>query len=149
MKFNKQVTSSRRKQRKAHFSASSAGRRQRMSSTLSHDLRAKHGVRSLPIRKDDEVFVLRGEHKGRDGKVVQVYRKKYCIHIEKLTIDKANGATVNIPVDASNVQITKLRLDRARKKLIERKAAGRAKHSSKLSGSKFSESTVSNMSQVD
>merc|ERR1712010_150913 len=121
-----------------------------MSSNLSHDLRAKHGVRSLPIRRDDEVLVLRGEHKGRDGKVITVYRKKYCIHIEKLTRDKANGATVNIPIHPSNVQIQKLKLDRARKALIERKAAGRvAANARKGAQGKFSESTVSNMSTVD
>ena len=31
-----------------------------MSSTLSKDLRKKHGVRSMPIRKDDEVIINRG-----------------------------------------------------------------------------------------
>ena len=31
-----------------------------MSATLSKDLRKKHGVRSMPIRKDDEVSILKG-----------------------------------------------------------------------------------------
>ena len=31
-----------------------------MSSTLSKDLRTKYGVRSMPIRKDDEVSVRNG-----------------------------------------------------------------------------------------
>ena len=31
-----------------------------MSATLSKDLRKKYGVRSMPIRKDDEVTVLKG-----------------------------------------------------------------------------------------
>ena len=42
-------------------------------------------VRSMPIRKDDEVSVSRGTFKGREGKVVQVYRKKWVIHIERVT----------------------------------------------------------------
>ena len=29
---------------------------------------------------------------GRDGKVVQVYRKRWVIHIERLTREKVNGA---------------------------------------------------------
>jgi large subunit ribosomal protein L26e len=29
--------------------------------------------------------------KGREGKVVQVYRKKWVVHIDKITRDKANG----------------------------------------------------------
>jgi len=32
-----------------------------MSSTLSKDLRKKHGVRSMPVRKDDEVIINRGK----------------------------------------------------------------------------------------
>lgn len=52
-----------------------------MSASLSKDLRKKHGVRSLPVRKDDEVVVVRGTNKGQKGKVIQVQRTKYAIHI--------------------------------------------------------------------
>jgi len=137
MKFNKAVTSSRRKQRRAHFGASSGERRKRMCSPLSADLRSKHNVRSLPIRKDDEVLVIRGEYAGREGKVVQVYRKKYAIYIEGLTTEKANGQTVFIPVDPSKVVVTKLKLDRARNALIDRKNKARersGKNQSEKSG---------------
>lgn len=57
MKFNKLVTSSRRKNRKRHFNAPSHIRRRIMSSPLSKDLRNKYSVRSMPIRRDDEVQV--------------------------------------------------------------------------------------------
>ena len=57
MKFNKLVTSSRRKNRRRHFTAPSHIRRKIMSAPLSKDLRKKYGVRSIPIRKDDEVMV--------------------------------------------------------------------------------------------
>lgn len=64
-----------------------------MSSPLSKDLRQKYNVRSMPIRKDDEVQVVRGHHKSQQvGKVVQVYRKKYVIYIERIQREKANGA---------------------------------------------------------
>lgn len=46
----------------------------------------------MPVRKDDEVTVVRGSLKGREGKVTSVYRRKYVIHIGGLTKDKANGA---------------------------------------------------------
>ena len=36
--------------------------------------------------------VVRGNYKGREGKVVQVYRKKWVIHIERITREKASGA---------------------------------------------------------
>ena len=57
MKFNKLKTSSRRKNRKAYFNAPSHIRRKFMSSPLSKELRQKYNVRSMPIRKDDEVQV--------------------------------------------------------------------------------------------
>ena len=53
-------------------------------------------ARSIPIRKEDEVKIVRGTNKGRDGKVIQVYRKKWVIHIERITREKANGSTVAI-----------------------------------------------------
>lgn len=74
----------------------------------------------MPIRKDDEVRVLRGEFKGKEGKVVQVYRKKYVIHVERCTRDKANGQTINVGIDASNVEITKLKMDKGRKAILDR-----------------------------
>lgn len=45
----------------------------------------------MPIRKDDEVMVMRGTFKGREGKVTAVYRKKFVIHIERVTVEKVNG----------------------------------------------------------
>merc|ERR1719456_1941883 len=92
MKFSKDVSSSRRKSRKAHFSASSEERRILMSAPLSTELRDKYKVRSVPVRKDDEVSVVRGTYKGREGKVMQCYRKKWVIHVERITREKASGA---------------------------------------------------------
>ena len=97
------------------------------------------------MRKDDEVLIIRGDHKGREGKVVQVYRKKWAIYVDKVTREKANGTTVQIPVNASKVVLTKLRLDRARKASIERKS--KAKGAS--TKGKHSEGSVSTMSTVD
>jgi large subunit ribosomal protein L26e len=118
MKFNPRVSSSRRKSRKAHFTAPSSLRRVIMSAPLSSDLRSKYNVRSLPVRKDDEVQVVRGTFKGREGKIVQVYRKKWVIHIERITREKVNGQTVNVGVNPSKVVITKIRLDKDRKRCL-------------------------------
>ena len=49
-------------------------------------------VRSMPVRKDDEVSVVRGTYKGREGKVIQCYRKKWVIHIDRITREKQSGA---------------------------------------------------------
>merc|ERR1711978_108792 len=125
MKFNKMVSGSRRKQRLRHFNAPSHIRRKIMSSPLSKDLRTKHNVRSMPIRKDDEVQVVRGHYKGQSGKVVQVYRKKFAIHIERIQRDKANGASTNVGIHPSKVVIQKLKMDKDRKRILERKALSR------------------------
>jgi large subunit ribosomal protein L26e len=96
-----------------------------MSSHLSKELKEKHGVRAMPIRKGDEVVIVRGQNKTHTGKVLTVYRKKYCIHIERYTKEKSNGQTVPVPVHPSNVFITKLKMNEDRKNLLERKAANR------------------------
>mmetsp|Transcript_139733 Transcript_139733/g.243324 ORF Transcript_139733/g.243324 Transcript_139733/m.243324 type:complete len:130 (+) Transcript_139733:56-445(+) len=121
MKQKATVSVSRRKSRKAYFTAPSHIRRKLMSSPLSKDLRTKYNVRSMPIRRDDEVIITRGKYHDREGKVTTVYRKKWRIHIERVTRDKANGQTVNIGIHPSKVMITKLKLDKDRKALLDRK----------------------------
>merc|ERR1712008_240508 len=92
MKYSTTVSSSRRKSRKA-----------------------RHGVRSMPIRKDDEVIITRGMYKTREGKVTACFRKKFVVHVERITREKANGATVNVGIPASSLTITKLKMDKDRK----------------------------------
>merc|ERR1711998_432037 len=126
MKYSANVSASRRKSRKAHFSAPSSVRRKIMSAHLNKDLSQKYHVKSMPIRKDDEVIVARGSNRGREGKVIQVYRKKYVIHIERVTREKSNGSTVNVGIHPSNVLITKLKLDKDRRKILDRKDTSKA-----------------------
>merc|ERR1719473_2457307 len=144
MKFSPDVSSSRRKARKAHFASSSVQRRKIMSASLSKELQAKYNVRSMPVRKDDEVTVVRGLYKNREGKVTACYRKKFVIHVERITREKANGATVQVGIDPSKVVITKLKLDKDRKSILERKNRSDA---DKGKG-KYAESDV-NMAGVD
>lgn len=99
-------------------------------------------VRSIPVRKDDEVVVTRGEFKKKEGKVVQVYRKKYVIHVERCTRDKNNGQSIHVGIDASNCVITKLKLDKSRKAILERK--NRA-----TKGGKGVETPLDNLAGVD
>ncbi|KIJ25133.1 hypothetical protein M422DRAFT_77134 [Sphaerobolus stellatus SS14] len=120
-KYNPDLASSRRKSRKAHFSAPSSVRRKIMSSPLSKELRGKYNARSIPVRKDDEVRIVRGKYAGREGKVVQVYRKKWVIHVDRVQRDKSNGSTAPIGIHPSKVVITNLKLDKDRRAILERK----------------------------
>ncbi|KAL8651283.1 MAG: hypothetical protein Q9210_003344 [Variospora velana] len=125
-KINTSLHSSRRKSRKAHFQAPSSVRRVIMSAPLSKELRDKHNVRSIPIRKDDEITIVRGTNKGRTGKVTSVYRLKYVIHVERVVREKSNGQSVPLGIHPSKVQITKLKGDKDRDNILERISKGRA-----------------------
>merc|ERR1712193_332873 len=88
MKSHATKTSARRKQRRAHFTAPSHIRYRLMSAGLNKELRNKRGIRSMPIRKEDEVLVVRGKFKTSAGKVNQVYRSRWCIYIDGLSKSK-------------------------------------------------------------
>merc|ERR1719183_873122 len=96
-----------------------------MSCPLSKKLKTKYDCRSVPVRKGDTVHVKRGSVeegvKGKIGKVLTVYRRRWCIHVEKVVRDKKNGSQVPIPINASNCEITQLKLDTSRKALLQRK----------------------------
>ena len=50
--------------------------------------------------------MVRGHFKGQQvGKVVQVYRKKFVVHIERIQREKANGATVYVGIHPSKVRV--------------------------------------------
>jgi len=124
MKFNKFVSSSRRKARRRHYNAPSHIRRKIMGVALSKQLCREYGVPrlTLPIRRDDVVKVITGKFKEETpSKVVRVHRKKYRLFVENIQREKANGAQVKVPVHYSNVVITKLKLDGFRKNLIKKK----------------------------
>ena len=82
-------------------------------------------MRSIPIRKDDEVTIVRGTNKGRDGKVTSVYRLKYVIHVERVSKEKSNGQSVPIGIAPSKVIITKLKIDKDRESILKRLKEGR------------------------
>lgn len=98
----------------------------------------------MPVRSEDEVQIVRGSFKGKEGKVAAVYRKKWVLHIENVSRESARGATVPVGIDASKVVITKLKLDKDRKALLERRAAGKD-----AGKGKFSEQDVQAMENVD
>lgn len=85
---------------------------------------SQHGWRGQSLTLT--LKVVRGHYKGQQiGKVVQVYRKKYVIYIERVQREKANGTTVHVGIHPSKVVITRLKLDKDRKKILERKAKSR------------------------
>jgi large subunit ribosomal protein L24 len=89
---------------------------------LSPELRAAHIAKSIPVRSGDTVRVMRGDHKGFEGKISRIDLKKYRIYVEGLTREKVDGTTIFVPVHPSKLMITRLNLDdKWRKKILERK----------------------------
>jgi large subunit ribosomal protein L24 len=120
------ISSKPSKQRKLLFQAPDHIRYKHFAAPLSPELRKTYGIRSLPVRRGDTVRVMRGDHKGFEGKVSRVDRKKYRIYIEGLTRERVDGTTVFIPIHPSKVMITKLNLeDKWRKQILERKKRGK------------------------
>ena len=88
-------------------------------------------MNAIPVVKGDKVKIVRGSQKGKEGKVTEVYRKKWVIHVEGVTGDKANGSNYKIGLDASKVEITELKLNKDRKNILERKATKAGKYTEK------------------
>ena len=130
MKYNVNVTSDRRKNRKAHFTADSATRAKLMCAPLAKDQQSKYGVKSMPIRKEDRVRIVRGVSTGSaiEGKVTRVYRKKFVINVDRHVREKTNGQQVPIGVHPSNVVITQLKMDKDRKAKLDAKKASMDAH---------------------
>ena len=92
------VASKRRTQRKLQLTAPSSIKRRLMSCHLSKSLREQHKIRCLPIKRGDEVKILKGKSKGKAGKVVQVYRRRNVIYVDKVNREKQNGQAVFLPI---------------------------------------------------
>ncbi len=110
-----------RKQRKALYNAPLHRRRKLVSAHLSRDLRAQLGKRSLPIRKGDEIKIMRGSNSGKTGKIVEVDLKKAKVFVEGIVRKTAKGNEAKVPMEPSNLLITKAEFsDKMRQKILER-----------------------------
>ncbi|KAM0680614.1 60S ribosomal protein L26A [Glugoides intestinalis] len=120
---NNTVSQSRRKMRKAHFTASESQVRIMMSSRLSKELRELYGFKSFPVHSGDLIVVTTGKFKKREGKVLSVSRKTRKVTVEGCSSIKASGGTILYPIDPSNLIIKNLELDDDRVKSLESKKA--------------------------
>ncbi len=110
-----------RKQRKARYNAPLHLRHKFMSAPLSEELQGKYGKKSLPVRKGDTVRVMRGDEKGKEGKVRSVDLKKEKITMEGVFVARSDLSEVPRPLHPSNVVITKLELkDKLRDAALKR-----------------------------
>jgi len=100
-----------RKQRKYRANAPLHIKHELVSANLNKELRKKYGRRSFPVRKGDNVKIMRGEFTGKTGKVSIVSLKKLKLAVEGIQKQKKDGTKINIFFQPSNVQIQELSLD--------------------------------------
>ncbi len=99
-----------------------------MSSTLTKELRKKYEKRNFPIHKGDNVRIMRGQFKGKTGKIDVVDMTKYRVSVDGIFRSKKDGTKVNVWFAPSNLQIKDLVLeDKKRKAALERKAVVKEK----------------------
>lgn len=109
-----------RKQRKFLANAPLHIKRKFLSANLSKELRKKYSTRNLPLKKGDTVKIMRGKHKKKQGKVIDVKIKLLKIYIEGIQVKKQDGSKVPIALRPSNLQIIELNLeDKKRSKFLK------------------------------
>ena len=100
-----------RKQRTQKRDAPLHERQKQVRATLSEDLREEYGRRNVRVNAGDTVEVLRGDYAGTEGEVLKVDLADEVIHVEDVTVAKADGEETPRPLDASNVRVVELDLE--------------------------------------
>jgi large subunit ribosomal protein L24 len=119
--YSKRGSKHPRKQRKARYKAPLHVRHKFMGAHLSEELREKYDRRNFPVRKGDMIVVMRGEDRGKEGKVRSIDLKREKITVEGVIIARADQSEVPRPIHPSNVMITKLDLkDKLRESALKR-----------------------------
>jgi large subunit ribosomal protein L24 len=112
-----------RKQRKYRYNAPLHARRKFLSAHLSKELRERYGKRSIPLRKGDGVVVMKGGFRGFTGNIDRIDMSMSKVYIDGVKRKKVDGSETMVPIDPSNVMITKLTLeDKMRQAVFERAA---------------------------
>ena len=109
------VTSSQpRKQRKARYNAPQHVRSNFINARLSEELTKKYG-RSARVIVGDTVKIMRGDAAGTEGKVRDIDVKREKVTVEGVSVAKADGKEEPRPIHPSNLMITRLNLDDAKR----------------------------------
>lgn len=104
-----------RKQRKYRYNAPLHVRHRFLSVNLSKELRKKYGKRNLPLRKGDEVIIMRGGFSKKKGKITSIDYGRSKIIVDGITRKKIDGSKVNVFLDPSSLQIITLNVEDSRR----------------------------------
>jgi large subunit ribosomal protein L24 len=105
------VSKSPRKQRKRLYNAKLHTKQNMVAGHLSKELRERYNKRSITLRTGDTVEVMRGSHKSKKGKIVNVDISKMKVNVEGITIKRKDGGEVPVSFNASNLKVIDLYKD--------------------------------------
>ncbi|MGM5488225.1 MAG: 50S ribosomal protein L24 [Nanobdellota archaeon] len=109
-----------RKQRKYRSNAPLHVKQKFMRVALAKDQRKGH--RSLGLRTGDKVRIMRGQYKGKDGKVERVDLREERVYVAGIEMAKKDGSKTLYPIHPSNLMIESPVLDdKKRKQKVEAK----------------------------
>jgi large subunit ribosomal protein L24 len=115
--FSKHWISSKspKKQRKYRLNAPIHLKRAMLSVHLSKELRKVYNTRNLPVRKGDTVVIMRGKHKGAEGKIDKVYTKQLKVSMDSVKATTKKGNKVPFKLRPSALLLKELNLSDARR----------------------------------
>ena len=109
-KFSRSWKSSKKpgKQRKYAANAPKHIKSKLLAAHASKELRKQHGKRAITLRKGDKVKILRGQFKGKSGKVESVDTRTLKVYITGIEFVKKDGSKALYPLNPSNLMIEEL-----------------------------------------
>lgn len=96
------------KQRKYRYNAPLHLKHTFLNAHLSKALRTQYGKRSLPLKKGDEVLIMRGSFAKKQAKVLSVTLSSSVIYLEGMQRSKKDGSKYNVPFNPRALMIVKL-----------------------------------------
>jgi large subunit ribosomal protein L24 len=103
------------KQRKYRYGAPLHVRRKFLSVHLSNELKQKHGARNVVVRTGDKVKIIKGDFKGKDGKVERVSMKRSLVYITGVERQRRDGTKSLLGIAPANMIMLELNTEDKRR----------------------------------
>ena len=107
-----------RKQRKYRYEAPLHVVRRFVAAHLSKELRGKYSTRSLALKMGDTVKIVRGQYKGKQGKVEEVDLSRRKARVAGLSLQRKDGTKAPVFLEPSNLLIIELKMDDKRRQAV-------------------------------
>ncbi len=109
-----------------------------LSARLDKGLRKELGKKTLPLRKGDDVQIMRGKNKKKKGKILRIDRSGMTVFIEGIIRKKSDGTEIPVGISSSNLLIIEINRDDQKrvkgKKIAKEKPKTEKKKKVKKSG---------------